>query len=215
MDVELIDRLRCPNPHEDSWLVATATRAVNRRILDGALGCPVCGAEFVIRGGEVWFGRSEPETPALPSRPGEEGALRLAAMLDLDERGGLYVLDGAWTGGAPAMARTFPNARFVFVASPDGPGASAVLRGTGDAIPLAAGGARGVALDRAMPALVDAAVRVLAAGGRLVAPAASAVPGTITVLARDATWWVGERASRPVVSAPVTPRRAAPRTGRR
>jgi uncharacterized protein YbaR (Trm112 family) len=215
MHVELIDRLRCPNPHEDSWLVATATRAVDRHILDGALGCPVCGAEYAIREGEVWFDRSEPETPAGPSRSGEEAALRLAAMLDLDERGGLYVLQGAWTGSAPAMAGSFPDARFVFVATPDGPGASAVLRGTGDAIPLAAGGTRGVALDRAVPALVEAAVRALVAGGRLVAPAASAVPEAITVLARDAAWWVGERASRPVFSAPVTPRRAAPRTGRR
>ncbi len=214
MFVELIDRLRCPRPHEEGWLVATASRTVGRHIVEGALGCPVCGAEYAIREGEVWFGGSEPLAPDSPSLAGEDPPVRLAAMLGLDERGGLYVLDGAWSGCAPAIEGMFPDARFVFLASPESQGASVVLRGTGDAIPLAAGGARGVALHRTAPALVDAAARALAAGGRLVAPAASAVPEMITLVARDESWWVGARASG-ALSAPVTPRRAAPRTGHR
>jgi len=214
MFVELIDRLRCPRPHEEGWLVATASRTVGRHIEEGALGCPVCGAEYAIREGEVWFGGSEPGTPVPAPRVREDEPVRLAAMLGLDDRGGLYVLDGAWSGCAPAIASMFPDARLVFLASPEGQGASVVLRGTGDAIPLVAGGARGVALQRAAPALVDAAARVLAAGGRLVAPAASVVPEAITLVARDETWWVGARASSSI-SAPVTPRRAAPRTGLR
>jgi len=42
--VELIEALRCPRPHEDAHLVASATRTEARHIVDGVLGCPVCGA---------------------------------------------------------------------------------------------------------------------------------------------------------------------------
>jgi hypothetical protein len=215
MFVELIGQLRCLRSHADGCLVATTTQTVERRIIDGTLGCPACGAEYEIREGAAWFGGNEAVPTPADSRFSPDGPVRLAAMLGLDERGGLYVLDALWSFHVRALSTMCPEARFVLISVAEVEGAHAVLRGTGDAIPLAAGCARGVALDRATPALVDAAVRALAAGGRLVAPQNADVPAAIALLARDDDWWVGAREPSPTVSAPVTPRRAAPRTGNR
>jgi hypothetical protein len=215
MFVELIGQLRCLRSHDDGCLVATVARTVDRRIIEGTLGCPICGSEYAIRQGEVWFGGDEFVPMPADSRFPSDGPVRLAAMLGLDERGGLYVLDAVWSVYARDLLAMFPEARFVLISASEADGGRAVLRGTGDAIPLAAGCARGVALDRGTPALVDAAVCALAARGRLVAPQDADVPEAIALLVRDGDWWVGEREPSPTVSAPVTPRRAAPRTGNR
>ena len=53
MFVELVDLLRCPRPHEDTWLVAAAEAMSGRHIVRGTLGCPVCEAEYPIRDGVV------------------------------------------------------------------------------------------------------------------------------------------------------------------
>jgi len=42
---ELVDVLRCPRPHEESWLVLAAHRLDGRDIMAGVLGCPVCHAD--------------------------------------------------------------------------------------------------------------------------------------------------------------------------
>jgi hypothetical protein len=215
MFVELIGQLRCLHSHADGCLVATTTRTVDRQIIEGTLGCPACGAEYEIREGAVWFGGNESVPKPPDSRFPADAAVRLAAMLGLDERGGVHVLDAAWSACARELSESFPGTRFVLISAPDVEGAGAVLRCTSDAIPVAAGSVRGVALDRATPALVNAAVRALAARGRLIAPAEAGVPEGILLLARDHHWWVGEREPSPTVSAPVTPRRASPRTGTR
>ena len=200
--MELIDTLRCPGQHEDSWLVAAVTHSVDRHILEGTLGCPVCGAEFEVRAGEVWMPFGEPAgmRPAVDDDPAE--VTRLAALLGLDERGGLYVLCGTWTAMAPALLELAP-ARLLAVSPTSALPGMSVLRGTGDALPIAGGAARGVALDRPSGALAEAAVRVLVPGGRLVAPATTAVPALVSILARDGRHWVAERDPAASISAPV------------
>jgi hypothetical protein len=54
----LIDRLRCLNAHQDTWLVASIDRVDDRDVLEGTLGCPICSAEYPIREGTVWFGEA-------------------------------------------------------------------------------------------------------------------------------------------------------------
>lgn len=202
MFVELIDTLRCPHPHDDSWLVAAVTSAVDRHILEGTLGCPVCGSEFGIRDGEVWMPFAEPSAlpPAGDADPAD--VTRLAALLGLDERGGLYVLCGAWAGLAASILELAPI-RLLAVSPPTALPGFSVIRGTADELPLASGAARGVALDRPSAALAEAAVRVLAPRGRLVAPGSTPVPDSVTILARDARHWVAERDLSPSVSAPI------------
>ena len=53
MFIELVDALRCPRPHEESWLVLAASRLEARHVLEGTLGCPVCHAQYPIRDGIV------------------------------------------------------------------------------------------------------------------------------------------------------------------
>ena len=74
MFLPLVDVLRCPVAHEETWLVASIDRAEDRDIITGALGCPQCLAEYPIRDGIVHFAADVrlPEYRA----PDEAGAMR-------------------------------------------------------------------------------------------------------------------------------------------
>src|SRR5687768_1907806 len=95
MHIGFIDLLRCPNLHEDSWLVAAFYRMDGRVVVEGKLGCPVCGAEYFIREGTAVFG----ETPG-QSQPSAVGAdtdgTVVAALLNLSRPGMLALLAGEW-----------------------------------------------------------------------------------------------------------------------
>jgi uncharacterized protein YbaR (Trm112 family) len=201
MFVELLDKLRCPNRHEDMPLVATAARTVDRHIVEGTLGCAVCGAEYRVHGGAVEFGGAVREPVVIELSVAAARTLRLGALLGLDDRGGLYVVD---VDGAPLirwLSELSPLSQFIVFAG-DEPveGAGVAIRGRGDVLPLAKSCARGIALDDGTPALLRSAVDTLVPGGRLVAPAGAAVPAGIEVLARDTEQWVGERMAVPVLS---------------
>ncbi|MFI5246144.1 MAG: hypothetical protein ACHQQR_13005 [Gemmatimonadales bacterium] len=201
MFVELLDKLRCPNRHEDMPLVATASRTVDRHIVEGTLGCPVCGAEFCVRRGAVEFGGEIREPAGIPESITNERTLRLGALLGLDDRGGLYVIDFSGARMIPWLAELSPLAQFITFSGDDAiEGAGVVIRGRGAVLPVARACARGVALDDPAPALLASAVDALVPGGRLVAPADAIVPAGIMVLARDDEQWVGEREAVPVLS---------------
>ena len=196
MFIELVDALRCPVPHEESWLVASATRMEARHIVEGALGCPVCHAEYPIRRGVVDF-RRVPSPPvnaaATPTRNPAE-AMRLAAFLGLGDAGGFAVLLDAW-GAQAAALRELVETPLILVDPPTGtegePGLSVLL--SDGPIPLAAGAARGTAIHVDAPARVTEALRVTRAGGRLVAAAGVGLPDGVRELARDDALWVGEK----------------------
>jgi uncharacterized protein YbaR (Trm112 family) len=191
--IELVDLLRCPRVHAESWLVATAERMVGRDIVEGQLGCPVCEATYPITGGAVLF------TPAIASEQRAEGedVLRTAALLNLADPGGVVVLVGAWSVYARPLANIVDAHVLVIDPSDRVEGVSAIY--ADGAIPLAAGSVRAVATDAP-----EAVVRALRAGGRVLAPAAAAVPVGIHELARDDRQWVGEATT---VATPVRLRR--------
>jgi uncharacterized protein YbaR (Trm112 family) len=194
MFIELVDALRCPTPHEESWLVASTARMAFRHIVDGTLGCPVCHAQFPVRKGVVDFRRAPHAALPADVPPNEEQATRLAAFLDLTDRAGFAVLAGAWSVQAPLL-RALVDTPLVVVDPPAGmegePGIS-VIRCDGE-LPLAAGAARGVAIDAGTGARLASAVRATRPRGRIVAPAGVPLPADVTELARDATVWVAER----------------------
>ncbi|MCX5764133.1 MAG: hypothetical protein NTU67_05810 [Gemmatimonadetes bacterium] len=211
MHVELVDRLRCPAAHAESWLVAHADRSEDRRILEGTLGCPVCQREFRITEGAAWMGDDEPASLAPSAVLDADGALRLAALLNVDERGGLYVLGGSIATAKDALA-TFDTARWILLSPPANVSAEATIRGAGDQVPLARGSVRGIAIDRPSATLATAAAAALAHGGRLVAPVGTELPHGMEELARDADQWVAQKVAAFDATVLVTPRRAAPRT---
>ena len=53
MFIELVDSLRCPNDHAETWLVATCDAMRGRDIVTGTLGCPICRAQYAIVDGAV------------------------------------------------------------------------------------------------------------------------------------------------------------------
>ncbi len=210
MFTELIDTLRCPMAHEDSWLVATSTRTGNRHILDGKVGCPVCKTTFDITDGEVMF----TATPVLRSAIvlDDDAAFRLAAQLHLVETPQPILLTGLWSRAVAPLRRIVSSVTMFVgdattVVTQDERVSTLRLPVTG--IPLATGALRGVALDRAHSGavFVHAAARVLRTGGRLVVPASVALDVQVwRTLATDADVTVAERL--PVASAPIPLRRA-------
>jgi uncharacterized protein YbaR (Trm112 family) len=192
MFVELIESLRCPRAHEESPLIASAERTVDRHIVEGMLGCPVCRAEFPIIDGAALFG--EPLTPTPMGEPSAETAMRLAAFLELTDARGFAVICGRWATHADRLRRIAETA--LLLVNP-AKGLSADVAGViwaRDHLPLAAGSARALVLDdTASPQLIQSAVQAVRAGGRVVGPASLTLPAEVLELARDDRMWVAER----------------------
>lgn len=194
MFIELVDALRCPVPHEESWLVAAAMRMEARHIVDGTIGCPVCSAEYPIVRGVVDFRRATGYAPAAAEASTPDDALRIAALLGLSDAQGFAVLLGSWGSHATELGAV-TELPLVLVDPPadvtGSPGIS-VLR-TDGLVPLAVGAARAMALDAGDAARQESAVRATRTKGRILAPARVAVPEGVKELARDDRAWVGER----------------------
>lgn len=202
MFVELIDALRCPRPHEATWLVAQATESVDRYIVSGTLGCPVCHAEFPIERGVAHFEGESHRAAPRPRPSDDEAVMRLAAFLELTEPNGVAVLAGGWGSHAGAL-RVIAPTPLLLVNPPAGVegdvGISALV--AGDVLPLAPGSVRAAALDAdAQGAALNAALAAcVRPGGRIVAPATVPLPSGVKEVARDSELWVGEREGAPPV----------------
>jgi uncharacterized protein YbaR (Trm112 family) len=196
MFVELIESLRCPREHEESALVASATRTESRHIVEGTLGCPVCGAEFPITNGVARF--AAPARRAHLEPPSAEMAMRLAAFLELTDARGFALLSGRWCSHADQIRRITETPLLLVNAPHDVVADVAGSIETRDAVPLAAGSARAAAIDDTLSASeVAAIVRAIRSQGRLVGPAGAAVPEGVVELVRDDHLWVGEKATAP------------------
>ena len=207
MFIELVDALRCPRTHEESWLVLAASRIEARHIQEGALGCPVCRAEYPIRDGIVDLRLDRTGGPAEQAGRGADAprltdrvpADHLAAMLDLGDALGFAVLVGQWGRHAESLL-ALPHAPPLLLVDPPpdvamGAGLSGVRADR--VLPLAVGAARAVAADDADATRLESAVKTTRAGGRVVAPARAAVPAAVRELVRDEHVWVGEREAPP------------------
>jgi uncharacterized protein YbaR (Trm112 family) len=199
----LVDTLRCPRPHDETWLVASIERAADRDIIDGVLGCPSCLTEYPIRDGIVYFAENVPHAGF--RAPSEEDAIRLAAALDLTDARMTAVLHGAWGANAPILRGISP-AQLLLVNPPIG-----IMSGDGISIvyanvaPLARASASAVAFDTlADDAMLASLVASLRPGGRLLGPASVAVPADFVELARDEDVWVASPRSGGTESAPIS-----------
>lgn len=201
MFIELLDLLRCPRPHDDTWLVASFQKVNNRFVESGTLGCPICAAQYPIADGVADFtaGIASPscdDQRAGASHVREELATRAGAFLDATEPGATIVLGGVWAYAAPALAE-MSQVRVIALNPPRdlSEAASVGLVRVAAEIPLAAESCRGAAVDAWFNArIVAAAVRVVRQGGRVVGPAALPPPDDLLVLAQDADYWVAQKA---------------------
>jgi uncharacterized protein YbaR (Trm112 family) len=199
--IELIDLLRCINPHEETWLVASFKTIANRFVLEGSLGCPSCSAQYPIDEGIADFSAGlvlpscESERAAASHRR-EELATRAGAYLDATEPGATIVLGGVWAYAAQELSEMAQVRVLALNAQADvKESASVALVHVGSEIPVAPGSVFGVALDAWFPAkIVASAVKAIRPGGRIVGPAAIPAPPELSVLAHDDTYWVAQKA---------------------
>jgi hypothetical protein len=198
----LIDRLRCLNGHEETWLVASIDRAEERDVLEGTLGCPVCGAEYRIHDGVVTFG--EAVEVAADETPSPAEALRLAAALDLTDARMTAILHGSW-GAHASILRGLSPAQMLLVNPPVG-----VTSGDGISIvrapvaPTAPGWADAVAADRgASVAMAESLRAALRGGGRMLATIDAEMTAGFTELARDGDVWVAQLDPTAAAVAPI------------
>jgi uncharacterized protein YbaR (Trm112 family) len=201
MFTPLVDILRCPNAHDETWLVASIDRAEERDIVEGTLGCPICMAEYPIRAGIVHFADVAPPAP-LPVR--EDDAVRLAAALDLTEARMTALLHGEWGALAP-IARGLSPAQLLLVNPPaeiaSGDGISIVRA---HAAPVARASVDAVAVDvSATDEMLASLVACLKGGGRMLGPIGVRVPEGLAELARDEEIWVAQLQSQ-AASAPIS-----------
>lgn len=197
MYIELIDLLRCPRAHDESWLVAAFNKMDGRFIIEGKLGCPVCSASFPITNGVADL-RDSHEAPNVTSRlsdeKDEDAALRVAAMLGLSRPGSVAVLSNM-IGSIPGLIAEMASVRVVgnnsITSGPEQENV-AMIRSSNQ-MPFASGSIDAVMLGaQASSREVEEAVRILKTGGRLVVTADSPLRGNLRELARDDRYIVAE-----------------------
>jgi len=202
--IELIDLLRCPRLHEESWLVAAFNRMDGRFVIDGKLGCPVCSASYPISNGTADFSSESSvatgEDPD-PDLVTQELAMRVAGMLGLTRSGAVAVLS-RMSPLVPVAVAELASVRVIALnatGNVEEAENTAAVRAD-HRLPFASASIDAMMIGTiASPDDVAEAVRVLKTGGRLVLPAAASLSGNLRELARDDRFIVAESTG-PLVS---------------
>ena len=201
MHIELTEMLRCPEAHEEGFLVMSTGEMLGRMVRSGVLGCPLCQREYPIVKGVVHFsGNVNTGSPTFPvSRiPLPVDSPTVQALLDLNGPGGYVVLLGAAARHAAGLAGLMGGIHFVGVNAPDDVEELPVLSllACEAMIPLRQTVARAAVVgpDRLGARWLAEARRVLLPGRRLVIESESVTaPPGLTQLALGHGLFVGER----------------------
>ena len=190
MYIEMIDLLRCPLEHEETWLVASFAKIEGRFIIEGRLGCPVCSAMYEIRDGVAEFSSSQRMSDVVSSD--EDAAIRTAALLNLTRAGSIAVLCGEDASVANQVSE-MTQARIIALNPLNAVEETELVAVVtcADRIPLATGSVDGIAIGMSANLVMDAS-RVLKPGGRIVAETSVDLGAAFNTLARDARNVVGE-----------------------
>jgi len=175
MDLLLTDRLTCSRCGPEFGLILLADRLEDRRVYEGALGCPNCRDRYPVRAG---LGDLRPPPRAglgdatVLSAPDSPTLIELAGLLGITAGTGHVALLGRMAGHCEAFAEKLESVEVVGIASglqgwSEAEGVSRLMAGPG--LPLRAWSLRGVALfgdeGRFAP---DEVARVVARSGRVV-----------------------------------------------
>lgn len=185
MYIELIDLLRCPKDHEETWLVAAFTTIEDRFVIEAKLGCPVCGASYVITNGIADLRQQRVKrTLSSPKEDHPEAAIRVAALLDLTVPSSLAVLEGTYSSTAARVSEMTQCRVLALNPAQDIEESETVGVILSDArIPLASNSVHALAIEQAT--LLTDAPRVLRQGARITTPTTNELPAGVVELARD------------------------------
>jgi uncharacterized protein YbaR (Trm112 family) len=189
--IELTDHLRCPNEHDESFLVLLPGTMEGRSVRTGDLGCPVCGRTFQLKDGVFDTG----DAPATDDMGSVLDADAITALIGLSGPGGYLTLVGAAGAVGSEVAERNSGVALVAVNPPasvvDDPGIS-VIRSR--RLPLKTGSMRGVVLSRPFaddPEWVREAARVVLPGLRIVGEGRDPPADIVELLASAEGVWVG------------------------
>ena len=197
MLLELTEALRCPRPHEESYVICVPITRDGVDVVRGGLFCPVCKAEYAILDRVVWFA---PPGPAAADVAASELSVKAAlTFLDLQGQGGFVVLAGNAGRLAAGLAAELPGVGVVAVNPPEGvePSVSLTVVRT-PAWPFRQMSIRAGILgsDVASGAWLEGASASVLPGLRLIVEDENAQAPGMADLARGAGIVVGERQSR-------------------
>lgn len=189
MHIVLTDILTCPRCGPEYGLILLAERMQDRRVQAGALGCANCREKYAVRDGGIRFdddgaadaapdARAVPGTRSDSGASGADAAMRLAALLGITHGPAFMLVIGPAVAHAEALAGMIEDIEVIaaHVDGDTGPGSMArpgvnrmwIMRDAAR-LPLASGKVPAVALTgTATAGLLEEAVRVLSAVGRLV-----------------------------------------------
>ena len=191
MYIELTDHLRCPENHEERFLVLLPDRVEDRSVRTGQLGCPVCGRTFVLADGVLDVGGAA-DLPTDDVGPGPDA---LTALVGLGGPGGYLVVVGGPGRDWRELAERNRGVGIVLVNPPaevrDEPGVS-VLRG--GVLPLKSRTMRGAVLGGGYggdAGWIGEAARVVLPGLRVAGQGPDPAPEQIDLMASAGGVWVG------------------------
>lgn len=193
MFIELTDHLRCPEDHEEAYLVLLPDSMAGRSVQSGELGCPICHRTLYIKDGILDMGDGPAAAAAEPTLDGAS----VAALTGLGGPGGYLALVGPIAGRWREVEAVLNGVSMVAV---NGPASLADARGLSvlrsARLPLKSASMRGVVLSGTFggdATWVREAARVLLPGLRVVGEGAGPDPGLVDVIASAGGWWVATR----------------------
>jgi uncharacterized protein YbaR (Trm112 family) len=107
----LTDILSCPRCRPEQGLIVLSHRMVDRRILEGRLGCPICESQYPIHSGVADLRTGPAE--AQPSETRAHTALELAALMGVAQGPGFALISGGTPALAAELAETVANLEWI------------------------------------------------------------------------------------------------------
>jgi uncharacterized protein YbaR (Trm112 family) len=168
----LTDILACPVCGPPFGLIVRSDDMRDRRVLEGALGCPNCERTYPVRGGVAMLDpeddRMPDDTVAAGSGGDDQATIRIAALLGLNDASGFALVAGPAAAFAADLAELGGTVEIIADATYTTSGAASRLR-LGARLPFYDGKLHGVWLSgESADAWLEEGARALHPLGRLV-----------------------------------------------
>ena len=196
MFLELTEVLRCPQPHDESYIICAPITMDGRDVVRGGLACPACGSEYPIIDRVAWFAPPDEPARATPV-PGALTAEAAATFLHLDGPGGYVLLVGGAGRLGAGLGALLPGVGMAAVNPPRGVAASAAVSVLHSplGLPVKKHSCRGaiIGTDAAGEPWLGAAAGTVLNGLRVVVESEQARPPGVVEVVRGAGVVVGEK----------------------